>query len=427
MPLASGHMASQASNVRRAAVSALRAWAKGHVYMDSLIERQAAKNGLSKQDRALLQAIVSAVLRNRRLLDHWIAKLRKGKLDHETRDILRVGIAQLLILGIADHAAVNETVNCGKVSVRGLINAVLRQCIARREQLIDELDGLSPELKFSHPDWLWKRWKKSYGANKATQLLEWNNQAAKTYCRVNLLHKDAAATVAAYQKATPVEGIEGFYELEGPPPSEWMKHGLVYIQDPATRHCVELMAPKPGECVLDACAAPGGKATMIASMMNNEGEILCTDSNEKRLPRLDENLTNLGIKIATVETHDWTEAAPEAWHGKFDAILLDVPCSNTGVMRRRLDARWRLQPENIAALGDIQRSILTNALPCLKQDGRIVYSTCSIDAEENHDLVTHFIASHPEWKVTGEHQALPYRDDTDGAYAACITRDTPSS
>ena len=210
MPLASGHMASQASNVRRAAVSALRAWAKGHVYMDSLIERQAAKNGLSKQDRALLQAIVSAVLRNRRLLDHWIAKLRKGKLDHETRDILRVGIAQLLILGIADHAAVNETVNCGKVSVRGLINAVLRQCIARREQLIDELDGLSPELKFSHPDWLWKRWKKSYGANKATQLLEWNNQAAKTYCRVNLLHKDAAATVAAYQKATPVEGIEGF-------------------------------------------------------------------------------------------------------------------------------------------------------------------------------------------------------------------------
>ena len=166
---------------------------------------------------------------------------------------------------------------------------------------------------------------------------------------------------------------------------------------------------------------------MIASMMNNEGEILCTDSNEKRLPRLDENLTNLGIKIATVETHDWTEPAPEAWHGKFDAILLDVPCSNTGVMRRRLDARWRLQPENIAALGDIQRSILTNALPCLKQDGRIVYSTCSIDAEENHDLVTHFIASHPEWKVTGEHQALPYRDDTDSAYAACITRDAPSS
>lgn len=420
-------MATQASNVRRAAVSALRAWAKGHAYMDSLIERQAAKNSLSKQDRALLQSIVSAVLRNRRLLDHWIAQLRRGKLDHETRDILRVGLVQLLILGIADHAAVNETVNCGKAPVRGLINAVLRQCIARRKQLTDELDELSPALKFSHPDWLWKRWKKSYGANKATQILEWNNQPAKTFCRVNTLHESAATTVAEDDRATPVEGLEGFYEIEGAPPNEWMKHGLVYIQDPATRHCVELLAPKPGESILDACAAPGGKTTMIASMMRNEGEILCTDSNEKRLPRLESNLTNLGIKITTLETHDWTKPAPEAWHGKFDAILLDVPCSNTGVMRRRLDARWRLHAENISELSDTQRAILENALPCLKEDGRIVYSTCSIDAEENHDLVTDFISTHSDWKVEAEHQALPYRDHTDGAYAARITRDHNTS
>jgi len=420
-------MATQASNVRRAAVSALRAWAKGHAYMDSLIERQAAKNSLSKQDRALLQSIVSAVLRNRRLLDHWIAQLRRGKLDHETRDILRVGLVQLLILGIADHAAVNETVNCGKAPVRGLINAVLRQCIARRKQLMDELDELSPALKFSHPDWLWKRWKSSYGSSNATQLLEWNNQPAKTFCRVNPLHEDAAATLAAYDKATPVDGLEGFYKIEGAPPNEWMKHGLVYIQDPATRHCVELLAPVPGESILDACAAPGGKTTMIASMMNNEGEILCTDSNEKRLPRLDSNLANLGIKITTVETHDWTKPAPEAWHGKFDAILLDVPCSNTGVMRRRLDARWRLHAENITELGVIQRAILENALPCLKEDGRIVYSTCSIDAEENHDLVTDFISTHSDWRVEVEHQALPYRDHTDGAYAARITRNQAAS
>ncbi|MGB2402846.1 MAG: 16S rRNA (cytosine(967)-C(5))-methyltransferase RsmB [Akkermansiaceae bacterium] len=420
-------MATQASNVRRAAVSALRAWAKGHAYMDSLIERQAAKNSLSKQDRALLQSIVSAVLRNRRLLDHWIAQLRRGKLDHETRDILRVGLVQLLILGIADHAAVNETVNCGKAPVRGLINAVLRQCIARRKQLLDELDELSPALKFSHPDWLWKRWRKSYGVDNATQLLQWNNQPAKTFCRVNTLHKEAATTVASYDKANPVDGLEGFYEIEGAPPNEWMKHGLVYIQDPATRHCVELLDPKSGESILDACAAPGGKTTMIASMMRNEGEILCTDSNEKRLPRLDSNLTNLGIKITTVATHDWTKPAPEAWHGKFDAILLDVPCSNTGVMRRRLDARWRLHAENISELGDIQKAILENALPCLKEDGRIVYSTCSIDAEENHDLVSDFVSTHSDWKVEAEHQALPYRDHTDGAYAARITRDQNTS
>ena len=129
-------MPSQASNVRRAAVSALRAWAKGHTYMDGLVEKNAARNGLSRQDRALLQSIVYAVLRHRRLLDHWIGKLRKGKLDHETRDVLRVGICQLLILNIADHAVVNETVNCAKTPVRGLINAVLRQAIMRRKRCL---------------------------------------------------------------------------------------------------------------------------------------------------------------------------------------------------------------------------------------------------------------------------------------------------
>lgn len=416
-------MATQASNVRRAAVSALRAWAKGHAYMDSLIERHAAKNSLSSQDRALLQSIVSAVLRNRRLLDHWIAKLRKGKLDHETREILRVGLAQLLILGIADHAAVNETVNCGKAPVRGLINAVLRQAIVRRSSLLDDMEDVPTAVQLSHPDWLWNRWSKSFGKAKATQLLEWNNQPAKTFGRVNPLKEGARETVEAYDKATPVDGIDGFYEIKGAPPNAWMKDGLVYIQDPATRHCIDLLAPQPGESILDACAAPGGKTAMIAAAMKNTGEILCTDSNERRLPRLNDNLANLGIQIATVRAHDWTNPAPEPWHGKFDAILLDVPCSNTGVMRRRLDARWRLRGEDIVALTGIQEKILENALPCLKPGGRIVYSTCSIESEENHDLAARFVAEHRGWKIDTECQALPYRDHTDGAYAARIVED----
>ncbi len=415
-------MAPQATNVRRAAVSSLRAWAKGHIYMDSLIERQAAKNGLSRQDRALLQSIVSSVLRNRRLLDFWIAKLRKGKLDHETRDILRVGISQLLLLGIADHAAVNETVNCGKISVRGLINAVLRQTIERRDRLVEQAADLpAPEL-YSHPDWLWKRWRKIFGKTDAVALMQWNNQPAKTIARVNPLVADALETVAAYEKATPLDGLDGYFELDGAPPGEWMKRGLVYIQDPATRHSVELLAPEPGESILDACAAPGGKAALIAAAMENRGEILCTDSNEKRLPRLNENLTHLGIDIATVQCHDWTMPAPEAWHGKFDAILLDVPCSNTGVLRRRLDARWRLRAEDITALTKIQTEILGNALACLKPAGRIVYSTCSLEPDENHDLVTRFVSEHPGWKLEAEHQALPFRDHSDGAYAARIVQ-----
>jgi 16S rRNA (cytosine967-C5)-methyltransferase len=415
-------MASQATNVRRAAVSALRAWEKGHIYMDSLIDRQAAKNGLSRQDRALLQAILSSVLRNRRVLDYWISKLRKGKLDNETRDILRVGVSQLLLLGIADHAAVNETVNCGKPSVRGLINAVLRQAIERRSGLMGSMDELSPPIRYSHPDWLWNRWRKSFGKKNGLAQLAWNNQPATTYARVNELKAGVLETVSQYEKATPVDGVDGFFELEGAPPSEWMKDGLIYIQDLATRHCVDLLAPQPGEVILDACAAPGGKTALIAAAMNNEGEILCTDSNEKRMPRLEENLQNLGINIASIQEHDWTQPAPEAWHGKFDAILLDVPCSNTGVMRRRLDARWRLREEDIGALTVIQEQILENALPCIKDGGRIVYSTCSIEAEENHDLITAFVTKHDGLKVAAEHQALPYRDNTDGAYAARLIK-----
>ena len=157
--------------------------------------------------------------------------------------------------------------------------------------------------------------------------------------------------------------------------------------------------------------------------MNNQGEILCTDSNEKRTPRLQSNLENLGIDITKVQVHDWTEAAPSDWHGKFDAVLLDVPCSNTGVLRRRVDARWRLRHEDIEALTEIQETILSNVLPTLKPGGRIVYSTCSIDIEENRQLIDRFLRKNSQWKISREHSAIPFKDHTDGAYAALITND----
>ncbi|MFK7909627.1 MAG: 16S rRNA (cytosine(967)-C(5))-methyltransferase RsmB [Akkermansiaceae bacterium] len=415
-------MPQQSPNVRRAAVSALRAWAKGHTYMDSLIERHAARNGLARQDRALLQSIVYSVLRNRRVLDTWIGTLRKGKLDHETRDILRVGISQLLLLGIADHAAVNETVNCGKAPVRGLINAVLRQAITRRADLLSDREKFPPPVRYSHPDWLWNHWRQKWGNENTLALMEWNNRPAEVLGRINPLLPEASEAVLAHEQATPIEGLEGFVKIEGTPPGDWMKHGYVYIQDPATRHCVELLNPQPGETILDACAAPGGKTALMAAAMNNEGQILCTDSNEKRLPRLEHNLENLGIKIAKVEAHDWCTPAPENWHGKFDAILLDVPCSNTGVLRRRVDARWRLSPDSISELGSIQNAILENSLPCLAEGGRIIYSTCSIEPTENEELIQAFIDRHSDWKITETRQALPFQDKTDGAFAARIER-----
>lgn len=406
-------------NVRRAAVSALRAWAKGHVYAEALIDRHARRNGLSTPDRALLNSIVLSVLRNRRLLDHWIGMLRKGRLDHETRDILRVGLCQLLLLGIPDHAAVNETVACARRPVRGLINAVLRRGVAARKTLFAERDKLPPAVNFSHPDWLFKRWKNQFGDDAATALAAWNNEPAPVFLRENpLAPPEQTAPVRATLPEVP--DVPGFFQCEGAPPRDWIEAGIVYVQDPSTRHAVELLAPRPDETVLDACAAPGGKTSLLAAAMENRGELLCTDINERRLPRLAENLQRLHITIAAMASFDWTGEPPAEWRQRFDSILLDVPCSNTGVLRRRVDARWRLRPEQLAELVEIQRRILTHALPCLKRGGRLVYSTCSLEPEENEEQIDFFLGAHPGLVLDESRQSLPHRDGFDGSYAALL-------
>ena len=395
-------MAKSGKNVRRAAVSALRAWAKGHAYVDSLIERHAERNHLCAQDRALLKAILMGVLRHRSLLDYWVGLFRKGKLDAEVRDVLRVGMCQLLILRIPDHAAIYETVECARKPVQGLVNAVLRKAAHARMRLLREVSEVEIATQFSHPHWLWKRWRKLFGKENAIALMQWDNLPAESFYRPNRLNP-------------PPEG-----SAEPDSENKAIESGHYYITDPSTRFAPEFLNPKSGELILDACAAPGGKAIYLAEMMKNHGRLICSDSNEKRLPRLLENLTRCGVQIAEVIAHDWTRPAPDSWNGFFDGILLDVPCSNTGVLRRRVDARWRLQKGELENLVKIQREILEKALPCLKPGGRIVYSTCSIDPEENIEQVKRFIADHPglvlgEWK-----QVLPFEDQCDGAFAAVI-------
>ncbi|QTN30940.1 16S rRNA (cytosine(967)-C(5))-methyltransferase RsmB [Akkermansiaceae bacterium] len=403
-------------HVRQAAVSALRAWAKGHDYAESLVERHAQRRMLSASDRGLLQAILFGVLRHRRVLDHWISKLRQGKLDAETRDVLRVGLCQILILNIPDHAAVNETVEAGKAPVRPLINAVLRKAITSRKRLMDELDEMNPATLHSHPDWLYKRWRKTFGKEQAIAIMEWDNQPAETFFRINPISPTDAAI-----PGEPLDNAPDYFRLEGKLPTELLASGAIYIQDPATRHCIALLDPQPGEKILDACAAPGGKAFLIAAALGSGAGLTCTDSNEKRIPRLEENLSRLHIVPDEISIHDWRKPAPERFRGAFDAILLDVPCSNTGVIRRRVDVRWRLQPQDIEDLTKIQAEILANALPCLKPGGRIVYSTCSIEDSENIDLVKAF-AGENNLAVGKTIQITPGQHATDGAFAALLGR-----
>lgn len=408
------------TNIRRMAAEALLDWEDGHTYAETLVDSAARTYEISKEDRNLLNALIIGVIRNQRLLDHWIAQLRDGEIDMEVRSHLRVGLFQLLVMGLPDHAAVNETVNSARKGIRGLLNALLRRTIRERDELLAQVETLEPAIRYSHPDWLVQRWTEQYGEENTLKLLEWNQQPSQTTFRVNPLKLDSAAIVSDSPRATPLEGHIGFFTSKGLPPREWIEDGLIYIQDPATCHSVNLLAPQADELVLDACAAPGGKSTQIAAAMCNKGTLLCTDSNEKRLPRLLRNLQRLGVEIAQTEAFDWTNPAPKKWDKHFDAILLDVPCSNTGVLRKRVDARWRMTEQSISEVTALQKLILENAISCLKPGGRLVYSTCSIDKEENTELVNSVISAHSNLTLEKEDIVHPATHQTDGAYAALI-------
>lgn len=409
-------------NVRRIASEALEEWEEGHIYAESLVDNAARAFKLSREDRNLLNALIVGCIRNKSLLDFWISKLRDGKIDLQVRCHLRVGLFQLLIMGLPDHAAVNETVNSARKGVRGLINALLRRTIRERDELLAMVNELPLATRYSHPEWLVDRWTAQFGEENTEKLLAWNQEPSLTTFRINPLKAKDTEFLADSNKITPLEGHPNFYVSNGLPPREWIEEGLVYIQDPATTHSVNLLAPKSGETVLDACAAPGGKSTQIAAHMQNNGTLLCTDSNAKRLPRLLRNLTKLGVEIAETEAFDWSNPAPEKWHNHFDAILLDVPCSNTGVLRKRVDARWRMTAKSISEVIELQKTILQNALSCVKPGGRLVYSTCSIDKEENSALISAFLSEHPEFKLVSEEAIYPFSHKTDGAYAALLEK-----
>ena len=412
-------MPGSSSRLRQSAIQALDKWGEGHVYAETLVARNAENLGLSKSNRGLLNAIVLGVLRNLRLLDFWISLLRpEGRLDLSTRNALRVGLVQLLILDVSEHAAVNETVEGSPRKVRGLVNGVLRSALRRKQELLDKANEQVLPVRLSHPDWLVSRWEKCLNFKELEALLTWNSTPSPVFVRANGLRSESLRTLQEAENTHAVPDADEFFELSGPIPKDWLKDGLIYVQDPATRHCIDLLAPRPGEAILDACAAPGGKAALILSKTHGQAQLTCTDSNAKRLPRLEENLKRLGADQVTTFPHDWTKPAPASLHEQFDAILLDVPCSNTGVLRRRVDARWRLTAESITEVTKIQRQILENALPCLRPGGRIVYSTCSIDPEENRGLIDAFCTDHPEVRLAGDVQIFPHQHGTDGAYAA---------
>ncbi|MDF1655962.1 MAG: transcription antitermination factor NusB [Verrucomicrobiales bacterium] len=404
---------------RRVALEALTEWENTSFYAEDILADLASHYKIAGPDRALAVEILYGTIRNLFLIDEIIDELRRGKIKSETRNLLRIGLFQIFLSGIADHAAVNETVNLARKHERGLVNAILRNALRQRDQFEKAIPSWSLEDRFSHPGFLIERWEKQHGIEETAALCEWNNQPPSNYARINTLASDKEALNRVRSEIEPsLIGPEypEFFRFEGAPNQDWLAEGLIYVQDPSTSRACRLLDPQPSERILDACGAPGGKAAYLAALSRNPESITVADSSEKRLERTRGNLERLGAGAAALLQIDWTdgELDPSALE-PFDAILLDVPCSNSGVIRRRVDVRWRLQEGDFERQADLQGELLSSAARFLKPGGRIVYSTCSIDQEENEKVVERS-GLHVEQTVC----SLPWRDGFDGAFAALL-------
>lgn len=406
---------------RGLALVALQKWRTGEQFADAILGQLLRSSDLAAPDRAFATELFYGVLRNLTLLDFWIDSLRSRHLDHDTRDLLRLGLYQLFVLETPEHAAVFETVALAKPKGRSLVNGVLRSATRGKADLVRKASEQDLSVRTSHPQFLVDRWVKNFGDKDTEALCDWNNRPAPIYARINRIKTTKDEFLARHRDAEPLPTHENFVRLTSIP-HEALADGHCYIQDPSTAAACLLLDPKPGDRVLDACAAPGGKTGYIAELMKNDGFILACDRDTSRVRTLQENLERLGVGISRGVPYNWTSPDPPPEAAAFDRILIDAPCTNTGVMRRRVDLRWRLKSESFSRMQAEQLGIVRATMPSLKPGGVLVYSTCSIEPEENEDVVCAILGEFPFLKLGDQVSLLPFRDGFDGAFAAKFER-----
>jgi 16S rRNA (cytosine967-C5)-methyltransferase len=422
-------------NPRQIAAHVLQQRKTGGEFTENLLDDALATARLSPVDRGLCHELVCGTVRWQATLDWLIARKTGGRGQKlALQNLLRLGLYQIFWLDrIPGHAAVNETVELAKHAgfntQAGFVNAVLRGYLREADEtkkLLADLKISQPALGYSQPEWLVEKWRKNFGDEKTRQLLEWNNTPPKNFARSNTLKTDAGKLVERWReenveydfRARDWTGENLVFELKSHPPLASLgsfRDGWFYIQDPSTLLAVRELDPQPGETILDLCAAPGGKTTFIAQMMENQGRLVAHDTFPDRLKLIEENCQRLGVTC--VET-----ILPSILNSQlstsFDRVLVDAPCSNTGVLRRRVDLRWRISPEEILRLQKTQLELLRQAASVLKPGGTLVYSTCSLEPEENSEVVKEFLAAHQNFKLASERQLLPFADNVDGAFVA---------
>lgn len=428
-PKPRSHSLSPGGDGWETAVLLTERWLATKARVDALLEQLTP--GLATQERARAQHLFYGVVRWADRLDAALAGLMARAPRTKVRAVLFVAGFELLEPGAEPakivHHAVGKAKKLASLKEAGLINAVARKLAAR----LAEAPATMAEA-YAHPAWLVARWEKQFGADATRQLLAWNQQPAPVYARWRA--NDATATVPDF--LTPTKW-PGYFEVRA---GHWdeVRHlaqsGALYLQDPSTRLCIELLAPTANETILDACAAPGGKSLFIADVMKT-GRIVALDlpavEGERyvRFERLKENLTRVpsGVEVALMPG-DLRESGARFFKEynlpeSYDAVLLDAPCSNTGVMRHRIDVKWRLQEGDFAKHAAQQLALLRAAARLVREGGRLVYSTCSIEPGENEQVVQQFVKhSRTPWKIERHVLAYPWIDGHDGAGAFLLRR-----
>ena len=383
------------ANSRRIAAFAVARWIATKDFPATLLPEG--------QDRAFVQDLVYTVIRRlrplRKVLGVLVAKWPKGELEA----LLYVGAAQILYMDeVPDFAAVNETVEaaklCNNKSIAKVVNGVLRNLIRRRAEFEAQIAAAPLEERESFPTELVRRWTARFGAENAAKLCAWHNEPAKTF----LARKDGS--FVELERGKKVTDVPGYAE------------GEFIVQDPGTALAVELMDAKPGDEILDACAAPGGKTIQLAW---RGAKVTACEVNPKRRRKLEENLKRLKLEVEVIDSLHCTTTTSDY---DFSKVLVDAPCSNTGVLRRRPDARWNWSVEKLESLVKLQAEILDQVAPLVAPGGILVYSTCSNEPEENDEQVKAFVARHPDFTLDTTRESVPFESGHDGAFAARLIR-----
>ena len=380
------------ANSRRTAAFAVARWLATKDFPAALLPEG--------PDRAFVQDLVYTVIRRlrplRKVLGVLVTKWPKGELEA----LLYVGAAQVLYMDeVPDFAAVNETVEaaklCSNKSIAKVVNGVLRTLIRRRAEFEAQIASAPLEERESFPTELVRRWTARFGAENAAKLCAWHNEPAKTY----LARKDGS--FVELERGKKVADVPGYAE------------GEFIVQDPGTALAVELVDAKLGDDILDACAAPGGKTVQLAW---RGAKVTACEVNPKRRRKLEENVIRSRSEVEV-------EGSLVSLMGRqFGKVLVDAPCSNTGVLRRRPDARWNWSVEKLAALVKLQAEILDQTARMVAPGGTLVYSTCSNEPEENDEQVKAIVARHPDFTLDTTRESVPFESGHDGAFAARLIR-----